>query len=372
MKSILQVFFLVFVMTSCAARKNPSELRLDRKETQKIKVGRFESRALWTPSSGKSPAILMLPGSGPQGPEEMIPGKLTVDGKNAPLFIQLAEPFIEAGFNVLALGKPGVNFYSENPEEKYYDIKMIKQLTWQNLLDNAKDGIDFLRKQDSVDSDKIYVLGHSEGTQVATDLTIISPPNGLILLGYSGEDLLTTLKWQLTDRGIDHFVKTDVDSNRDGFVTQLEGKKWAGLFAWDWKPGQDQVSIEDLRNANKNDPKIKDTIKTVQDSFFCSSGGKCDRGPIYDETAQFAGPIHVFTGELDLQTRPEEALRLRDVCARLNKKNCYVDIVPGVQHGFSAPRGPRRHPLLDMTLGPVDASFQRRLFELAKEIDQKQ
>ena len=58
------------------------------------------------------PAILMLPGSGPQGPEEMMPASATSDGKEHSIFQQLAAPFVESGFHVLQLGKPGIEFFS--------------------------------------------------------------------------------------------------------------------------------------------------------------------------------------------------------------------------------------------------------------------
>lgn len=368
MKSIIKLLLLALSQNACIPKVEQTSLKFQRSETQKVKVGRFQSRALWTPANSKSAAVIMLPGSGPQGPEEMIPGSQTLDGKNVPLFSQLARPFIEAGFNVLALGKPGVDFYSDDPAKKYYDVEMLKSLTWQDLLENAQDGIDFLKKQDSVDVKNIYILGHSEGTQLATDLSKIFAPKGLILLGYSGEDLLTSLRWQLIDRGIDHFVNTDVDSDRDGFVTKQEGERWPRNFAWEWKPGEGQVSVEEIRNASKNDPKIKQIIEATRNSHFCSNGGKCDRGPIYEETVQFGGAIHAFTGELDLQTRPVEAQKLQEACKLNKKKNCYVEIVPRFQHGFSTPRGPRHHPLLDMTLGPIDPFFQKRLFQLAKQL----
>jgi hypothetical protein len=368
MKNKLKFLLLGLTLTACVSKTEKASLKFQRNDIQKIKVGRFESRALWSPTTARSGAVIMLPGTGPQGPEEMVPGIQTLDGKNAPLFEQLASPFIEAGFNVLALGKPGVDFYSDDPVKKFYNIEMIENLTWQDLLENAQDGIDFLKKQDSVDVKNIYILGHSEGTQLATDLSKRFAPKGLILLGYSGEDLLTTLSWQLIDRGIDHFIKTDVDSDKDGFVTKREAERWPRNFAWEWKPGEGQVSVEEIRSASRNEPKIKQIIEATRKSHFCSNGGRCDRGPIYEETVQFGGSIHAFTGEHDLQTRPGETLKLGEACKLNNKMNCYVEIVPNFQHGFSAPRGPRHHPLLDLALGPVDPSFQNRLFQLAKEI----
>ncbi|MBI4041990.1 MAG: hypothetical protein HY391_00800 [Deltaproteobacteria bacterium] len=58
---------------------------------------------------------------------------------------------------------------------------------------------------------------------------------------------------------------------------------------------------------------------------------------------------------------------LEKTCVTMNKKNCYVVLVPGLGHGFSRPKGPRRHPLLDLTIGPIDQSFLELLTQMAKE-----
>ena len=72
--------------------------------------------------------------------------------------------------------------------------------------------------------------------------------------------------------------------------------------------------------------------------------------------------VYIFTGELDIQTHPREALAVRGECARLKKKNCSVFIVPELGHGFSIPRGPRHHRFLDATIGPIDPKFQNILY----------
>ena len=299
----------------------------------------------------------------------MIPGKMTADGKDAAVLLRIAKPFIDAGFNVLALGKPGVDFFSSwDPNKMFYDANLITNLTWQNLLDNAKEGVQFLRKQLSVDNDRIYVLGHSEGTQVATDLAKDTPLAGMILLAYSGEDLLTTVKWQMAGRTVDHFIKTDVDSDHDGLISKQEAAKWPANFSWDWKAGQEKVSIKEVQDAMEQDLRTKEALAAIRKIPFCASSGKCERGPVYKETASFKGPLYVFTGELDLQTPASEALKLKQVCEARKKNNCFVEIVPGVQHGFSPPRAPRRHPLLDISVGPVEPFFQEELAKLAKQL----
>ena len=61
-----------------------------------------------------------------------------------------------------------------------------------------------------------------------------------------------------------------------------------------------------------------------------------------------------------------------DACIAANKVNCKVQIVPGLGHGMSEPKGPRKHPLLDSTLGSMSENFLnlrilcRKLLELLR------
>lgn len=48
---------------------------------------------------------------------------------------------------------------------------------------------------------------------------------GIILLGFSGNDMASTVEWQLFKRVIENFVATDLDTNHDGYVTKEEAAK---------------------------------------------------------------------------------------------------------------------------------------------------
>lgn len=78
----------------------------------------------------------------------------------------------------------------------------------------------------------------------------------------------------------------------------------------------------------------------------------------------FHRPYSLCEFQLGAQTRPEEALAAKKECDVLQKSDCWVTLVPRVGHAFSLPRGPRRHPLLDITLGPVEPDFQEVLRKL--------
>ncbi len=333
--------------------------------TQKVHIGEVKARGLWTPGVDRKAAVLMLPGSGAQGPEERMPASLSGDGQEHSLFNEFAAPLIGAGLHVLQLGKPGVEFFStwQNP---FYDSGLFASLRWKDLIANARAGLRFLREQPGIDPQRIYLLGHSEGTQLAVDAAVGENVKGLILLGYSGEDLLTTVSWQLFEREIDFFAKTDIDADHDGYITRDEAAVWP-QFGWPWKPGQTSVSIADVAAFIRADPARQTFVKDFASSPYCSDG-HCAAGSYYEKTVKFAGPLYVFTGELDLQTRAAEALKLKHTCDRVGKRDCRVKIVPGVQHGFNRPKEPRRHPLLDIALAPVEASFLSRLSWLANEL----
>jgi pimeloyl-ACP methyl ester carboxylesterase len=339
---------------------------------QQIEVGRFKSRAIWNSIKSENgelaPVVILVPGSGPSGPKEWIPASLTTDEKDASIFDPIAAALNQAGVQTLQLGKPGVEDLPQWDLSKlFYDKGLYASLHWSDLVSNLKDGVAFVRNQATVDPHRIFILGHSEGTQVAVDYAKSdSSIAGLILLGYSGEDMATTMDWQLFRRGIEDFVATDVDSDHDGFVTPAEAMQWEE-FSWNWQPGENPVSISAIEKVLRNDPRLRGAYHQMENSPLYSNG-IWNRGPIYQSTASLSQDIYIFTGALDEQTPPLQALQAEKECKRLQKVNCHVSIVPGLGHGFSPPKGPRAHPFLDMTVGPVDRSFLALVLDLGKRL----
>ncbi|MBI4041041.1 MAG: hypothetical protein HY390_04135 [Deltaproteobacteria bacterium] len=174
---------------------------------EQFKIGKFQSRAIFRlaenlKEGAVAPLIILIPGSGAQGPEEMMPSELTLDGKEHSLFLEFSTPFNKGGVHTLTLGKPGVEFFSGwKPEKWFYDQTLYRQLHWQDLIDNVDEAVKFVMDLPKVDKNRIYLLGHSEGTQIAVDYAAHhSGILGLILLGYSGEDMASILDWQLFRR----------------------------------------------------------------------------------------------------------------------------------------------------------------------------
>lgn len=362
-KSILLTIITTVGISSLVGAIEPTQ--------EKLSIGTFKSRALFGAAlddlNAKKPVVIMIPGSGPNGPEGMVEPTVTLDHKYHSILNDLSTPLRKAGFHTLQLGKPGVEFFDPaHPHTQFYDLDLLKNLRWQGYIDNVAAAVAYVKTRSDVDSNHIFLLGHSEGTQVAVDFAQNHPHiSGLILLGFMGEDMKTELGWQLYRRVIDTFIIPDVDKNQDGYVSKEEVARWPGVF-FGLAADQERISLAEIEQLLRADPQNQALFNAAKQS--ASLAGVFERGSIYDKVLSLKMPIFVMTGSLDVQTRPEEALKLKNLASAAGRSNIHVKIIPGFGHGFSAPRPPRSHQLLDLTVGPVDSSFQNILFNLGKDI----
>jgi pimeloyl-ACP methyl ester carboxylesterase len=339
---------------------------------QQMTIGRYKSRAIFNQSISiqcPAPLVIMIPGSGANGPEEMMPASMTGDRIDHSIFASFSDGLQKGHVGTLALGKPGVDFFKSWENEKwFYDKNLFDDLTWQDLIDNLKDAVEFAKTLPCVDPNRIYVLGHSEGTQVAADFASQEPSSihGIILVGFSGENLATTVDWQLFRRSIDLFLQPEVDSNHDGFISKEEASVFPNEFSWNWGPEQTEVSLEDIENYLRGNKYLQNQYQELANSKIWQ--GVFNRPPLYQKIAALPIDVYVFTGNLDVQTRPEEALKLKDTCVTAHKLNCEVELLEGLGHGMSQPKSPRKQKLLDATLGPVDESFINLLSRTASKL----
>ena len=339
--------------------------------TEQLYFGRFHSRALFNASFSKkcgSPLVILVPGSGANGPEEMVPGLSTLDGIDHSIFSSFSEGLRRGGVATLAIGKPGVEYFkSWNRSEWFYDPSLFDSLVWQDLVDNLKDAFEFAKTLPCVDPNQISVLGHSEGTQVAADFALDDPDGlrSLILVGFSGENLATTLDWQFFRRPIDSWLKPDLDLNFDGLISRADAAAWPE-FKWDWNTQDQLLSLVEIEETLRSDLRAMNKIQELARSHVWKD--VFERTPLYSQIAKLKQDLVVFTGELDVQTRPEDALLLRAECEKHGKKNCKVTLVLGLGHAMSSPKGPRMQKWLDATLGPVSDQFMDMLKATASQL----
>ncbi len=369
MNLILRLRYLGFVLGLLVA---PLAAPAEAGKAERLQIGKYQSRAIWQnghlTQGRRSPAVILIPGSGAQGPEEMMPPSLTLDRKEHSLFAEFAEPLNRAGLHTLALGKPGVEFFSTWEGSKwFYNRELYLSMRWRGYMENVVEAIRYLRARPDVDPERIYLLGHSEGTQMAVDVAAEEKElRGIILLGYAGVDIAETLDWQLFRRPIERLIKTDVDSQRRGYLLKADAEKWPEL-EFPWKPWQESATFAEVEAVLRADKKLQEVLTGLKGQAIYQDG-VYHHGPIFEKTANLPQAIFAFTGELDVQTPSEDAVKLQMACAKVRKNNCKVEIVQGLGHGFSQPRPPRRQQFLDLTLGPVAPEFQARLHDLGKSL----
>lgn len=103
----------------------------------------------------KYPAILLISGSGSQDRDETI-------GDHKP-FAVWADNLSKNNFVVLRVDDRGVGFSIGDPE-------FIKHSTTESLVVDANAAVEFLKHQPIVDSTRIFLIGHSEGANIAIKL----------------------------------------------------------------------------------------------------------------------------------------------------------------------------------------------------------
>jgi hypothetical protein len=118
-------------------------------------------------AQGRLPAVVLLHGSGPQDRNETI-------GPNK-IFGDLADALNAAGFVVLRYDKRAVG--------KSTSATPVSNVVRQNFLDDARAAVEAAAADPHVDASHLYVIGHSEGGELAMALALDGVPvRGLVLM----------------------------------------------------------------------------------------------------------------------------------------------------------------------------------------------
>jgi uncharacterized protein len=124
----------------------------------------------------KHPAVIFISGSGQQDRDENILG--------FKIFKKLSEPFIKNGYAVLR--------YDDRATGKS-DKTDITKLTTEDNAQDALAAYNFMKQHPNIDSEKIGMLGHSEGAVIANMLALESDLAFVIMMGgpaVEGKELL--------------------------------------------------------------------------------------------------------------------------------------------------------------------------------------
>ena len=141
---------------------------------------------------GPYPAVLLVPGSGMTDMNETA-GYIRIDNDTNSLIYPSARPFFditeylsERGFAVLQYDKRGVG-----ANATILDYNAWGNVTFDDLVRDAQKALDVLLQQPEVDSSKVVLVGHSEGTTIVPRIAINNSDrvDAIVLMGTLAQNL---------------------------------------------------------------------------------------------------------------------------------------------------------------------------------------
>ena len=139
---------------------------------------------------------------------------------------KLMKDWVDAGFAVYRVEKPGVGDSKSS--------KHCMEISFDEELTAFKEGYKDLLKQDSVDTDNIFMFGHSMGGVIAPLLNQMKSPRGILTYGSIAQnwydymvDLYTIQPkhFGVSDAQIKEDNKVNLKFNKDFLINKLSGEE---------------------------------------------------------------------------------------------------------------------------------------------------
>lgn len=189
------------------------------------------------------PAVVLVHGSGPVDRDERV-------GPN-PIFLELSNALSNGGFVVLRYDKRGIGKSGGD----------ARTATRDDLLDDARAAIAFVQHSSDVDPRRIFVLGHSEGGELAPSLAAGGAPLRGIALMAPPAIPLDQILIQQTSRGLTGAAKTKAIADEKAEIARVRAGTANPYGAGPW-----------LRSSFGIDP--AQVIKKVPCPILILQGGK--------------------------------------------------------------------------------------------------
>jgi pimeloyl-ACP methyl ester carboxylesterase len=321
---------------------------------------------------GPFPGVLLIHGSGNSDMDEYLPP--IASGTNEPtrLFLQIAEYLSNRGFAVLRYNKRGVGLNGT-----ILDMNAWRNLTIQDLVQDAETALKVLEQQPEVDSSNISLIGHSEGTMIAPIIAVKDPTiRNIVLMGAIAQNLHEVVYFQIVDRPV-KYAEDTLDTDHDGLLSTQEVEaslnyKNVNLSPlpplaliqnytgeWGWYPGLDtsEDGYFDIENELKpieiaffdlytsSDPKSLYYSIWLQSDFALKDTN-------LDIIGNVSASILILQGEGDTQALVEQAFLLEQRLTEVEHVDHTLITYPGLGHtfypadGWLQPLGPMQDGVL--------------------------
>jgi dienelactone hydrolase len=231
---------------------------------------------------GGSPALLLLPGSGPTDRDGNQPPHLVTD-----LLKQTAARLGAEGIASLRFDKRCTPAYV--PRILALDLAGQNEfLAYENFVGDARAAQAFLRGQPGIDAGRVGIFGHSEGGLIALQIGADSAgkeqrPAALVLAGTAGRNLAAIVRYQ-----IGKAIEAYPEPTREQLLQELE-RALAGLAADGTVPADLNPGLGPLFPANAS--------KLLLRELFLEPA---------ELAARYDGPVLLLHGARDAQVPAED------------------------------------------------------------------
>lgn len=300
------------------------------------------------------PGVLLIHGSGNMDMDEYLPPIATGTDEPTRPFLQIAEYLSNRGFAVLRYNKRGVGLNGA-----ILDMGAWGNLTVQDLVQDAEKALAVLRQQPEVDSSKISIIGHSEGTMIAPRIAVKDPTiTNIVLMGAGAQNLREIVYFQIVERPA-ICAEDTFDADHDGLLSIQEVEAALSYEnvnvcplpplaliqnvagEWGWLPGID-ANMDGYFD-------IENELKPLQTAFFDLYTSSDPDSPYYwvwlqshfalkdtalDLIGNVSASILILQGEGDTQTMVEQAFLLEQRLTETGHVDHTLITYPGLGHTF--------------------------------------
>lgn len=273
---------------------------------------------------GPLPGVFFVSGSGAQDREGYSSGIDLGTGR-------ILDHITEAGFCVLRVDDRGAGASSSLPPGATFD----------DLVEDARLALRFLRARDEVDRSRVFVIGHSEGGQTAPLLAAQEPGlAGIVLMAAPGRGILELLHEQLLRA---RRLAGASEEELETLAEELEAALLAIAADEEVDPAEWPPELEALAGSL---PWIRSHAR--QDPLA--------------NLAEVTCPVLILQGARDVQVSAErDAPRLLEVLEEAGHADHQLVVFPELDHLFKRSRAARGDALEYFQRRPVDPEFLEAL-----------
>ena len=293
------------------------------------------------------PAVVFIHGSGPVDRDGNAVNLETGTVVMAlDIYRQLAVAVSDAGFASLRFDKRGVG-------GSQGDATLASR---DDLIDDARAAIEALKEQPEIDSARIILIGHSEGSYLAPMLAVENADvAGVVLLAGAARALDAITRWQveslLGQQGIEGAALDAALAQQDQYIAFVKAShgEWA-----DYTIAQLREEIPWLNEAAGAQLKATPlALSWLREHYLAVPA---------DTIVQLRVPVLIISGEKDLQVPSSEAGLLGDLLATAGNDDVSIFVLPDLNHLL------RHHPEEpNLTYRHLDEPVDSRVIEILQE-----